>query len=133
MIRNVFEISDLALCDLDWREGILTILKESDHLLRRFGQVDVVTIESEGEVRVYRQQADEFWTLLSGKVSLHLKDQRQDSPSQGAVVSLDLSQKAPQAVLIPFGVICTISSTLGATLLRICTHQDGTHPEDQAP
>ena len=133
MIRNEFEISDLAVGDLDWREGILTILKESDHLLRRFGQVDVVRIESDGEVQVYRYEADEIWALLSGQATLHLRDQRQDSPSQGAVVGLDLSQNSPQAVLVPFGVVCTVRSTQGATLLRISTHQDGTNPEDQAP
>jgi len=133
MIRSEFEISDMVVRNLDWRNGTLTVIKESDHLLRRFGEVDVVKVEPRGAVQVFRQQADEIWALLSGQVSLHLQDQRQDSPSQGAEVDLDISQDSPQAVLIPFGVLCKVFSTPGATLVRISTHQDGSHPGDDAP
>ena len=133
MIRSEFEISDMVVMDLDWYKGSLTVIKEGDHLLRRFGAVNVVRIEPEGSIQVYRQQADEIWAVLSGYVSLHLQDQRQDSPSQGTEVDLGISQDTPQAVLIPLGVLCKGSSTRGATLLRITTHQDGSQHGDQIP
>ena len=78
MIRSEFKISDLVVKDLDWRDGILTVIKENDHLLRRFGEMDVVTIEPSRSLEVFRQQADEVWALLSGQVLFHLEDQRQD-------------------------------------------------------
>lgn len=133
MIRSEFKISDMVVKDLDWNNGILTVIKESDHLLRRFGEVDVVTIEPGRQVEVFRQQADEVWALLSGQVSFHLQDQRQDSPSQGSEVKLDISEDMPQAVLVPFGVLCKLSNTQGAIMLRISTHQQRTQPGDQAP
>jgi mannose-6-phosphate isomerase-like protein (cupin superfamily) len=133
MIRSEFEISDMVVKDLDWRNGILDILNEGDHLLRRFGEVEVVTIEPQGSVQVFRQQADEIWALLSGHASFHLQDRRQDSPSQGAEVNLDISQDSPQAVLIPFGVLSKVTSNQGATLVRINTHQDESFPGDEIP
>ena len=133
MIGSEFKISDMLVKDLDWRDGILTVIKESDHLLRRFGEVDVVTIEPSRYLEVFRQQADEVWALLSGQASFHLEDQRQDSPSLGSGVDLDINQDSPQEVLVPFGVFCKLSSAQGAMLLRISTHQDGTQPGDKSP
>ncbi len=42
MDKREFLISDMAVYQRDGEKGRLTILKEDDHLLRRFGQVDIV-------------------------------------------------------------------------------------------
>jgi hypothetical protein len=127
-----YEISDMYVADLKWQEGVLTVIKESDHLLRRFGQVDIVNLAPESKLEICRDEADEIWALVSGKVLLLMEDQRKDSPSFGRLVELEISQDAPKAVLVPFGVTCKVSSTRGAILLRTGTHQDGTHPSDRS-
>jgi hypothetical protein len=47
------------------------------------------------------------------------------------VVELVISDVAPKAVLVPFGVVCHVSSAGEAMFLRVNTHQDFSHPEDR--
>jgi len=131
MIQSEFAISDLALLDLRWQGGVLTVITEDNHLLRRFGAVDVVNLEPDRPRVLLRHQADEIWTVLSGQAFFHLEDHREDSPSQGTALDVTISQDAPRALLIPFGVLCKVSSTKKESiLLRISTHQDESHPGD---
>jgi len=123
-VAEDFKIHDMFVLDLSWKERKLTILKDYDHLLRRFGQVDMLRISSGRHVEVSRRKADELWTVISGTASIQLEDQRIDSPSFGELVILELAQESPQAVLVPFGVKCIVSCKGKADLIRISTHAD---------
>ena len=57
-----------------------SVLRESDHLLRRFGECEVLFMEpGQNENARLRPVADELWCVLEGEVDLHLEDQRDDS------------------------------------------------------
>ena len=132
-MENEREILDMIILELAWHNGILTVIREDDHVLRRFGQVDVVKVSNGSALEIWRQKADEIWAVISGEVRFSLEDRREDSPSGGVNVELELSKDVPQAILVPFGVTCKVSSTGDAILLRIGTHQNHAHAEDQIP
>ncbi len=99
-------------------------LRESDHLLRRFGSAEVVRFDPAGKPGLrLRPVADEVWTLLEGEVEFRWLDLREGSPSRGR--RFDHIARAPTQVLAPFGVGFGVR-TLGdsALLLRVCTHAD---------
>ena len=124
-------IADMHLFPIERSEERLLLLRDSDHLLRRFGQMDLVPIEAAASTRIsQRAEADEIWIILEGEASAKLVDRREGSPSEGAEVQLALSALEPQGLLIPFGVAHSFSSEEGASLLRISTHPDGENPED---
>ena len=124
MIENHFDIMDMVVLNLDWQNGILTVLQEENHLLRRFGQIDIVNLESGQIMEFMRRHADEIWVLLDGQASLQMKDQRTDSPSFEALVEIELNEKHPKAILVPFGVTSRVSANGTASFLRISTHQE---------
>lgn len=128
-----FKISDMYVLELQWDQGILTVLKEDDHLLRRFGQIDLVNLTPGGNIEVWREKADEIWILFSGEAKIVMEDLRDESPSLNDIVELTLDQDHPKAVLVPFGVKFKLYSSDGAMLLRVGTHQDNSLMTDQTP
>lgn len=125
-------INDLALLDLERREGRLVVLRDEDHLLRRFGQAEVVSLSggTETDFRL-RAVADEVWAALDGRAKFRLIDKRLGSPSFGQSQEVDLDGEQPQALLIPFGVAYSMAAAEAASLIRLATHADHTHPEDR--
>ena len=125
-------IGDVQLLDLEWENGRLVLLKADDHMLRRFGQVEVRTF---GDICVtpfvQRAVADEIWVPMSGKSLLHLIDRRAVSPDKDKYFRAALDAAQPQALLVPFGVAYAIENEQGATLIRLSTHADGKHPDDE--
>jgi dTDP-4-dehydrorhamnose 3,5-epimerase-like enzyme len=115
----------------DGTDSILTMLSFNDHLLRRFGQLDLVR-KDPGHLTQLRMRsvADEIWVLIEGKVRCLCRDLRQGSPSEGTEVQYEIS--APTRLLIPFGVAFGWQALRQpALLLRCATHQDGDHQDDQ--
>lgn len=110
----------------------LLALSESDHLLRRFGQVQIIRINPDADVQMrLREVADEIWVLIDGRVEFIWQDLRKDSPSFNRMFHLECVE--PTLVLVPFGVAFG-QRPLGkpATLLRLSTHVDGQHDGDVA-
>ncbi len=107
------------------------VLNYEDHLLRRFGQVQVIR-KSPGrsETLCMREVADEVWALIEGQVEFAWHDLRQDSPSQGHWHHL--RAETPTLVLAPFGVAFGCRA-LGdpAFLIRLSTHAEGEHSGDR--
>lgn len=128
-----YPIPDLTVRDLDPVGGRLTVSREEDHLLRRFGQVDLVELNAGESISVFRKKADEVWSVISGASTFSLTDRREESPAFENQVEFELLGMNPQAVLVPFGVECLIRSADGAKLVRLTTHQDGTEPGDNVP
>jgi hypothetical protein len=120
------KISDLLIKSLPDQElpgGTLrTLLQFDDHLLRRFGRMDLIDLHPEGELEpVLRQAADEIWIIVRGEVEGFWKDQRPNSPTFGLHEKHRL--QAHSLALLPFGVAfaCRAGSA-GCLLLRVMTH-----------
>jgi len=99
-------------------------LRDTDHLLRRFGSAEVVRVDPQAAAALrLRSIADEVWTLLEGEVIFRWLDQRDGSPSRGQ--RHDHQARTPTQVLAPFGVGFGVRALGGpALLLRVCTHAD---------
>ena len=127
-----FQIHDLHIHALKTQEAGKIILRDDDHLLRRFGQAELRTLLAGTQTEfTQRVAADELWTVLGGAVSFDLIDQRPSSPSFNKTDALSFTASANQALLIPFGVAYALKTEKDSLLLRLATHTDGTHPEDQ--
>lgn len=126
------KIYDVILKRIDRRSGVLTLVKETDPLLRRFGQLDLVTLGPDSSLEIFRNEADEIWTVVEGNAHFNLIDNRENSPSFQNKEELGLGADPTELILIPFGVQCLITSThpTGSTLVRLTTHEDGTNPGD---
>ncbi len=102
-----------------------TALRDTDHLLRRFGQAEAVRISPDrpADLRL-RPVADEVWALLEGEAEFAWLDLRPGSPSRG--VRHQMSCAEPTLVLAPFGVAFGVRAIGGpALLLRLATHASG--------
>jgi dTDP-4-dehydrorhamnose 3,5-epimerase-like enzyme len=106
-------------------------LLDSDHLLRRFGLAEVVrALPGQKSLLRLREVADEVWALIDGHVEFVWHDRRRDSPTIHNWHHLVCDQ--PTLVLAPFGVAFGYRAFNNpATLLRLATHADGVHDNDQ--
>ena len=128
-------IHDLYIRELTMEEtdGLTKfhVLRDEDHLLRRFGQVQVIR-KSPGrsETLCLRDVADEVWALLEGQVEFAWHDLRQGSPSQGHWHHLHA--ETPTLVLASLGVAfgCRALED-SAFLIRLSTHAEGEHAGDR--
>lgn len=126
-------ISDLLLVDLERRDGRLAVLSAEQHILRRFGSLELLALETGCQTDfTQRGEADEFWAPVEGQVTVTLADRRPRSPSSGFQLSIELDAAHPQGLLIPFGVAYAFTAHGAARLLRLATHSDATHPDDAA-
>jgi dTDP-4-dehydrorhamnose 3,5-epimerase-like enzyme len=118
--------------EIEGTHEFLRLLSFDDHMLRRFGQLDLIRKEPGNLDDLYlRVVADEVWFMVEGAVRCICRDMRPGSPSQDQEVAFELS--TPTRVLVPFGVAFgwqAIGSS--ALMLRCSTHQDGDHQEDRA-
>mgnify|MGYP002623211332 CR=1 FL=1 len=111
--------------------GRLVILREQDHLLRRFGVLETQSLEPGASTRFgLRVEADQILAPLDGAFALTLVDLRPASPSRGARVEISFPAAGPQGLVLPFGVACRLQSAQGARLLRLSTHS-ANHAEDR--
>ncbi|UCD99654.1 MAG: hypothetical protein JSV42_02680, partial [Chloroflexota bacterium] len=89
-----YAIPDVYVLDLERIEGRLVLLRDNDHLLRRFGQVEYINLEEGQETNfVLRVVADEIWSVIGGEVTLTLVDKRDDSPSGNKLLKFNLSAR----------------------------------------
>ena len=132
---EVFPIHDLYIRRIPTIEGPnatrLIALRDTDHLLRRFGQAEVVQAQPGPKTQLRsREIADEVWALIEGKVEFVWHDLRQDSPTYDRWHHLICDK--PTLVLVPFGVSFGYQALGGsASMLRLTTHPDGVHDGDQ--
>jgi hypothetical protein len=116
-------ISDMHLFPLSRRDGRLIILREQDHLLRRFGVLETLSLEPGASTPFnLRAEADQILAPLDGAVDLSLIDMRVESPSHDTRLEIKLSAADSYGLLLPFGVACRMFSADGTRLLRLSTH-----------
>jgi dTDP-4-dehydrorhamnose 3,5-epimerase-like enzyme len=134
MVEQKVSISGVFCKGAERAGQVLTALTENNHLLRRFGQVDYIHLEGQGEgLEIFRQEADEVWVVVEGHARFSLLDRRQDSPTLNVQNIIDLSADDPHALLVPFGVLCRVSTIMGGKFIRMTTHEDGTIASDLLP
>lgn len=106
-------------------------LRHEDHLLRRFGQAEVVrTLPGHTSEKILHEAADEVWSLIEGEVEFVWHDLRQDSPTYDQRHSHRCDE--PTLVLAPFGVEFGYSTfNSPALLLRLSTHSDSIRQRDR--
>lgn len=128
-----FPIADMHVFPLTREAGRLTLLRNSDHLLRRFGQLDMLDLAAgQRSDLAIRGEADRFLFAIDGRLKIAMLDVRTASPTFGARAELSLSAEQPQGVLVPFGVACLVAATTQARLIQLSTHSEP-HPADRAP
>ena len=118
-------ISGLALFHIEQNNHHRILIGDDQHLLRRFGQLELLTLnpEQHSEFRK-RQIADEIIFIDQGQVNIRTVDLRLDSPSMGVKMSNDINENSLEAMLVPFGVAYSITTTNGAKIIRLSTHND---------
>ncbi|MEX2142988.1 MAG: dTDP-4-dehydrorhamnose 3,5-epimerase family protein [Anaerolineales bacterium] len=131
MVVREHPIADMHVFPLNREAGRLTLLRNTDHLLRRFGQLDLLDLAA-GEQTEFslRAEADRFLFAIRGRVSAVLLDLRQVSPTHKARAEVVLDGDHPQGLLLPFGVACSLSATSAARLVQLSTHSEA-HPADR--
>lgn len=129
---NQEKISGVSQFELSWQAGRLVLLNEANHLLRRFGQLDLLSLEPATPLTTYRKQgADEIWALVRGEAELILTDLRDESPTFQRMMQLQLTGKWIEGILIPFGVQASLAPAMHGLLVRVTTHGDQLAAEDQ--
>lgn len=109
----------------------MVLLREADHLLRRFGQLEVVDLAAEEKTEfTLRAEADRFLFPLIGSVIVSLLDLRETSPSNGKRADFVLEAGKPRGLLVPFGVACSLEAGSASRLIILATHSE-THSEDR--
>jgi len=120
-----FKIGDITALELDWEDNQLTVLKEGDNLLRRFGQISLQKINAGGSLpESTNETLDEIWTLISGRGVLVISDLRESSPSKNESVSIEMGIENPLSILIPFGLKHRFTAEIDSELIRVLTHQE---------
>lgn len=130
-MANSFPIADMHIFPLAGDAGSRVLLREDDHLLRRFGQLELRDVEAGAQTELgIRAEADRLFFLLSGKATLHIMDLRSGSPSFGTHAAVQLDQENAQGVLAPFGTSVSLYPETDCRLLLLSTHSQP-HPEDR--
>lgn len=126
-----YPISDMHVFALSRAAGRLSLLREADHLLRRFGQLDLVDIPAGQQTDFeLRAEADRFFFPADGNVKAILVDLRSSSPSLGVRAEVVLDASDPHGLLVPFGVACSLAAQSNTRLIVLSTHSTA-HPEDR--
>jgi dTDP-4-dehydrorhamnose 3,5-epimerase len=127
------KISGVRIFPIEIRQSRMILVKDEDHLLRRFGQVEVRQVsQSDSADFTLRAVADEIWVLVEGSAEIALVDRRAKSPTEDQALKLRLGGEESQGVLIPSGVAYAVYANDAAQFVRLCTHADGSHDGDQA-
>lgn len=126
-------IPDMHILTLQAEPDGTVLLRETDHVLRRFGELALQAMNA-GQPSPYalRAEADRVLFPLDGECSLRLLDLRQQSPSYGVHAVFALRAAAPQGVLVPFGVACSLAADAAVRVLWLSTHSQPHEGDRQA-
>lgn len=131
-VPSEFPIADMHVFALSRAGGGLVLLREADHLLRRFGKLEVLDLAADTQTEFQlRAEADRFLFLIAGRALLHLLDLRAGSPSHGTHTTILLDEGQPRGVLVPFGVACGTHAEVDCRLVTLSTHSE-VHAQDRA-
>ena len=81
------------------------IVREDDHLLRRFGQTSF-TKTHPGVIKAFHWHADQddLWYVAYGMARVVMYDRRLDSPTKGVTQVVYAGEDNPVIILIPLGI-----------------------------
>ncbi|MGD0576414.1 MAG: dTDP-4-dehydrorhamnose 3,5-epimerase family protein [Anaerolineales bacterium] len=117
--------------------GIQSVLRDTDHLLGRFGEAAWLSAEPKARLGFsLRPDADRVWAMLEGASWAVLHDLRESSPSLGCTQVVRLDRNPLGLLLIPFGVAAGLQVMGGppAGMLILSTYALGdSAPEQTIP
>ncbi|MBN2909475.1 dTDP-4-dehydrorhamnose 3,5-epimerase family protein [Polycladomyces sp. WAk] len=89
----------------DDRGTFMEIVREDQHLLRRFGQMSV-SMSYPGVIKAfhYHREQDDLWYFVSGNAQVVLHDLRETSPTCRQTDVYYMGEENPSVLLIPKGV-----------------------------
>ena len=117
-------ISEIEKLNLFFGKDKNLAIRESDHVLRRFGELEIFSLEKKPPGPcVIRHEADENFAVLSGELELKMVDLRENSPTFNEIMVVQINEQDSEAYLIVFGVAFSIKSNTGAKVLRLSTHK----------
>ncbi len=129
-MKPEYPIADMVVFPLKRDLGRLILMREADHLLRRFGQLELVDLkENEQTEFTARAEADRFLFPIHGSATVLLIDLREHSPSKGKRAEILFDAGDPHGLLVPFGVACSLDAKSAAQLVIVSTHSSA-HLED---
>ncbi len=111
------------------------VLRDDDHLLKRFGQT-AVTKSYPGVIKAFHwhQHQDDLWYIVDGMARVVLYDRRPDSPTCGVTQVVYAGEDNPVLVLIPAGLAHGYQ-VLGNKPVILFYHvtqaYDPAHPDEQ--
>ncbi|MEP7357958.1 MAG: dTDP-4-dehydrorhamnose 3,5-epimerase family protein [Anaerolineales bacterium] len=81
------------------------VVREDDHLLKRFGQSSI-TKTYPGVIKAFHwhNDQDDLWYVVDGMARVVLYDRRAGSPTQGVTQVVYAGEDNPVVVLIPAGI-----------------------------
>jgi hypothetical protein len=124
--RPRYPIHDLYLrpleINLEGGAAHLRLLAHSNHLLRRFGVVELFRLPAGATFGPRLQPvADDAWVLESGAADLFWRDERLGSPTRGG--QHRWRALPPLLWLVPFGVAFGMRCSQPCVLIRLSTHE----------
>lgn len=124
-MQNQATISGLTIFQVKQEKDHQILISDSDHLLRRFGQLDLIHLNKDQKYE-YRQRkiADEIIFVDQGNLKLEVLDLRSASPSTGVRLTVNIQESSMDAILIPFGVAYSLSTPNSARVIRLATHNE---------
>jgi len=118
-------ISGLAIFQIEQNNDHRMLIDDHQHLLRRFWQLELLTLNQDKHIEFRKRQiADEFIFIDQVQVNIRTVDLRSESPSMGVKMSNDINQNSLEAMLVPFGVAYSMTTTNVAKIIRLSTHND---------
>ncbi|MGD8238600.1 MAG: dTDP-4-dehydrorhamnose 3,5-epimerase family protein [Armatimonadota bacterium] len=103
-------IEDVSVVDLvvhmDDRGYLIEIVRASDDHFTKFGQVYIVGDMTQGTIRAYHKHEELWdWFFISrGSAKFVLRDDREDSPTYGEMMTITTGARRPAVIAVPPGV-----------------------------
>lgn len=107
---------------------------EPHAIAHRFGQVYLVGDVSKGTIRAFHKHAElwDWFVITHGTAKFVLKDDRPDSPTSGALMSVVAGERNPTLIAVPPGVYHGWMSLEDDTqLVSIASHCYNRHQPDE--
>ncbi len=91
---------------VDDRGYLIEILRSTDDHFTQFGQVYLVGDVTRGTIRAFHKHHVlwDFFFISHGSAKFALRDDRADSPTYGAMMTVVIGERNPSLIVVPSGV-----------------------------
>lgn len=111
------------------------ILRDDDHLLKRFGQSNFTTAPHDTiKAFHWHKYQDDLWFFASGRVGVVLYDRRDDSATKGQTQVIYSGENDYKLILIPQGVVHgykVLSDELSILIYHVTKAYNAKKPDEE--